>query len=239
MGEKKFGCKMEDVAIIAGFTLSSMETDKLDFFEYSNVFNDPFIADVKLLQKECRELFTSTDVLKQQKDISEKIMSEMKKLRIILNHVEGYLKLAAKDLSIGQKDFGLKSIRKAISKSDVEGVLNDTQSLIANLKLNKTVLEAKGMKPLLLTTLTDQMAGIEKFNQLQNDLKNKRSRIASDNIQILNELWSKISVILKAGLAMYRGVDKVKLKEYSISSLAKRVFKEEHATNNIPPLETV
>ncbi|MFZ4399179.1 MAG: hypothetical protein ACOYO1_04020 [Bacteroidales bacterium] len=64
MEEKKFSCKMEDVAVIEGFTLSSLETDKLDFFEYSNVFNDPFIADVKLKHQECSELFTSIDVLK-------------------------------------------------------------------------------------------------------------------------------------------------------------------------------
>jgi uncharacterized protein (DUF1697 family) len=238
MEEKKFNCKMEDVPVITGFVLSSMETDKTDFFGYSTVFDDQFITTVKSKQTQCNELIKSDDVLKDQKSATVQIENMLNALRVKLNPLEGYLKLAESELSILIGDFGLKNIRTAISKGNVEGVLSNAQSLITNVKKNEEVLKAKGMKAEVLTSVKTLVDEIEKFNKLQNELKNKRSRVTSNNIKDFNELWDMLSIILDAGRALYRGSDAVKLKEYTLANLLKRVHTQSGKNKASAPVET-
>ncbi len=230
MEEKKFNCKMEDVPVITGFALSSMENDKGDFLSYSPVFSDPFMDDARLKQTFCMELVKSKDVVKLQKSITLLLSKKLEELRVSLNPFEGYLKLAGSTLDIQVVDFGLNDLRTAISKGNVEGVISEAQSFVGHLKRNETALQAKGLKPETVTALTALVGEIALLNQQQNDLKNKRSRVASDNIKDFNDLWDILGTILNAGRAMYRGADAVKLKEYTMASLLKRVHTEGGST---------
>ena len=223
MESKKFNCKMEDLPVIAGFAIQSLETDKADFIDYSPVYDGDFIPDAKTKQKECSELVKQEDVLKRQKKVTQEINISLKSLRNDINKTEGYLLLGANQLDISVADFGLADIRLNISKNNVEGVCSDIQSLVVKLKRNEAILTAKGMKTALLDDLTAKGEKLDKLNLNQNDFKNKRSRTASDNIKIFNELWDILNMILDGGRSLYRTTDKVKYKEYTLSQLKKRV----------------
>lgn len=235
MEEKRFNCKMEDVPVITGFVLTSMENDKVDFLAFSPTFADPFMDNVRAKRIECIELVKSKDVVKQQKAITHQISVKLGELRVSLNPIEGYLKLANGSLDIQLADFGLNDLRKDISKENVEGVISESQSFVTNLKRNEAVLQAIGLKTEMITGLTNQVTEIALLNQQQNDLKNKRSRVANDNIKEFNDLWGMFTSILNAGRAMYRGVSDVKLKEYTLSSLLKRVHSENGAAPEPAP----
>lgn len=226
MEEKKFNCKAEDVPVLTGFALESYETDKDKFEEYSPIFTPQFITDIKEKQGECYELTKSSDVLNLQKVITKKISEQSNDLRLILNPLEGYLKLAEKELDININDFGLKKIRTAISKRNVEGLISEARTLITVIKRNEAALLAKGMKPELVTSLAADVQKIEELNTHQNVKKNERTRVADDNMKIFNELWDMLNIILSAGRAIFRGVNDVKLKEYTMSNLLKRVHSE-------------
>ena len=223
MENKKFNCKMEDLPVIAGFAIQSLETDKVDFIEYSPVYDGDFITDARLKQKECSELVKQEDVLKRQKKVTQEINLNLKGLRNNVNKIEGYLLLAANQLDISVADFSLTELRLNISKKNVEGVCSDIQSLIVKLKRNEVALSDKGMKTALLDDLAAQNEKLDKLNMNQNDLKNKRSRTTSDNIKVFNELWDILNMILDGGRSLYRANDKVKYKEYTLSQLKKRV----------------
>lgn len=231
MEEKKFNCKAEDIPVLAGFALKSLEIDWDKFVAYSPVFTPQFIADVKTQQTECYALTKSTDILKLQKVVTTKITEKSNELRLTLNPLEGYLKLALKDLDIQLNDFGLAKIRSAISKGYVETLLSEGRTLVTVLKRNEDVLVAKGMKPELLDTLASQILEIEELNTHQNGKKNERSRVASDNMKVFNGLYDSLNIILNAGRAIFRGVDEVKLKEYTMSALVKRVHSESGSSN--------
>lgn len=226
MEEKKFNCKKEVIPVIAGFVLESLDKDFADFANYSTVFTKEFIAGVRVKQAACYTLTSATNVVKLQKVMTGKIIDQSGKLRLTLNKVEGYLKLARKDLDIAVKDFGLRSIRRSISVANLEGLILNVHNFIATVQRNEAALVAKGMKPELLTTLSEEVAEIETLNTNQNVKKNERSRVSVDNIKVYNDLWEDLNIILQAGRAIYRGVDNVKLKEYTMSYLLKRVYNE-------------
>ena len=231
MEEKKFNCKAEDVPVLAGFVLKSLEIDWDKFVAYSPVFTSQFVAGVTAQQTDCYALTKSTEVLKQQKVVTLKIADNSNELRLSLNLIEGYLKLAAKDLDIPVGDFGLVRIRTAISKGNVEGIISDTRSFIAVVKRNEAALVAKGMKPELIASLTSDIQEIGELNTHQNVKKNERSRVAEDNMKVFNELWDSLGIILSAGRAIFRGVDDVKLREYTLANLLKRVHSENGSSN--------
>ncbi len=232
MENKKFNCKMEDLPVMAGFAIQSMETDKVDFLDFSPVYGDDFIPNAKAKQKECSELVKQEDVLKLQKKVTQEINIMLKGMRNDINKIEGYLLLTANQLDIAVLDFGLAGLRINISKKNVEGVCSDIQSLVVKLKRNEAVLSDKGMKTALLEDIVAQSEKLDKLNLSQNAFKNKRSRTASDNIKIFNELWDLLNTILDGGRSLYKANDKVKYKEYTLSQLKKRVHLEKSATQN-------
>jgi hypothetical protein len=46
------------------------------------------------------------------------------------------------------------------------------------------------------------------------------------NIYQFNDLWDSLQPILKTAKAIYRGVDEVKLKDYTVTQLTKRIHAE-------------
>ena len=234
MEEKKFNCKMEDVPVITGFALESLEKDLEVFENFSPIFTLQFISNARAKQSTCYDLTKTNDVLKLQKVITKSIIDKVGMLRLSLNQLEGYLKLANAELDIKVSDFGLKNIRTAISKTNVEGIISDTRSLISILKRNEAVLQEKGMKTEFLTVLTALVLEIETLNTQQNSKKNERSRVSGINNKVFNELWDTLGTIIDAGHAIYRGVDEVKLKEYTLTNLLKRVHSENGTSPNPP-----
>ena len=240
MEEKKFNCKMEDVPVITGFVLMSLENDLESFAEFSPIFDSQFITSIKAKQTECYELTKTSEVLKLQKVVTNKITEKSGLLRVSLNQLEGYLKLSNGGLDIHVNDFGLKSIRTAIGKGNVEGIISDARSMLANVKRNEAVLQGKGMKPEFIAGLTAMIQEIELLNTHQNVKKNERSRVSVDNIKVFNELWELLNTVLETGRALYRGVDDVKLKEYTMSNLQKRVHTDGGSnakSTEVPPVE--
>lgn len=224
METKKFNCKMQDIPVILGFVLASFERDKSDFINYSPMFADSFAADTRIKQSECYEIVKAGDVLKLQKAKKSQIDVTVDKFRVSLNKTEGYLKLAVNDLDIKLEDFGVKSTRSALSKSDLEKAISEGRSLVMNLKRNTAKLIAKGLKQEGIDELASIITELETLNEEHNTLKNSRSRAAGDNYALLNETWDIINTILSAGRAIYKGTDPIKLKEYTLSNLQKRVY---------------
>jgi hypothetical protein len=232
MEEKKFNCKMEDVPVITGFVLESFERDKADFLKYSPIFADPFVTNVRTQQMVCYEIVKSGDVLKLQKVVKKQLEAKLGDFRLGLNQAEGYLKLTDGSLDIQVADFGLKTLRTAISDENVEKIISEGRSLIVKLKRNETALKAKGMTPEMLTGLTSLVTEIEELNTSHNTKKNERSRAADDSIKSFNELWNITGTILDAGRALYRGADEVKLREYTLANLLKRVHNSQSTSTD-------
>lgn len=224
METKKFNCKMQDIPVILGFTLTSLERDKEDFINYSPVYADPFIAYTRVMQAGCYEVVKAADVLKQQKVVKTNIDTTVGKFRIQLNRMEGYLKMAENEIDIKLEDFGIKTCRGALSKSDLEKVISEGRTLVVNLKRNTAKLSPKGLKKESIDEIAATVTELESLNENHNTLKNSRSRAAADNYALLNEAWDTIGMITSAGRALYKATDPVKLKEYTMTNLQKRVY---------------
>jgi hypothetical protein len=223
MSNKKFPCKTEEVPVIGEFIVNSAEQDIRDFNSYSSVFTIDYFATIRVKIKVCKELVKSSVVTKELKNATRQLYGESKSLRTKLNVLEGYLKLGADRLDIAFKDMGLSNARLHISNGNIEGLISDMQTLLIGVKRNLPVLEAQGLKQTLIDEIETQTQNINSLNLKQNTLISKRNRLTSENLDKFNDLWDNLKSILTAARAMYRGIDEVKLKDYTITQLKKRI----------------
>jgi hypothetical protein len=233
MEEKKFNCKTENLPVIGSFLLLSFASDKPRFIAYSPVFNDPFEADFKAKQLVCAEMVMANEVVKLQKATTQKIETKLRDLRVLLNPLEGYIKMA-KGLDIQASDFGLKQAREGISGKNPEVTISGLKSLTVSLNRNKAALEAVGYKATVVDEITAFMTEITELNEQQNVLKNKRSRTLDEIIKESNALWEVMYTVMNAARAIFRGVDEVKLREYTFSTIKKRVQATTPTTDEKP-----
>ncbi len=234
MTKKVFVCKAEEVPAIAGFMMNSLRIDMTDFSAYSPTFSDTFLTSLENQRNVCGELLKTTSIVGQLKLITQQLRKKTATLRSMLNLTEGYLALADPKLDMQIKDFGLKGIRKKISQGNVEGIILDTTTLISSLKRNQVSLEHVGMKSSFTDDLLNLQAEMTYLNETQNGKMSERSRLSDANIKEFNKLWGMIELITKSARAMYRGVDDVKLKDYTISNLIKKAKNTNNNDQNNP-----
>lgn len=226
METKKFNCKMEEVPVIGGFILESLESNITDFQDFASDYTQEKITAIRTKRNFCLELEKSNSVTQQLKSTTSTLLEKEQNLRPSLNMLEGYVKRAANELDIAPTGFGIATVRTAISKGNDEGVISGMKNVLQNVTRNRAVLVSKGLKPEFLTELSTTVTEIDTLNNLQNSLINKQIATTSANVKDYNELWDMITKVCEDARAIYKGVDEVKLKQFTISSLIKRVNAE-------------
>ena len=188
MTKTLFNCKMEEVPVLAGFVVDSLQEDLADFNEYFSDYTSEKVNALLAKRNYCMELEKSSSVVQQLKSVTAQLADKEKGLRPDLNKLEGYLKRAEGNLDIPINGFSLKAVRDAISRGNDEGIIAQMQTLLANIGRNQSALEAAGMKPELLAKLTEATAEIDRLNNEQNKLENNRGSAVATSIKDYNEL---------------------------------------------------
>ncbi|MDR3245769.1 MAG: hypothetical protein LBT50_04985 [Prevotellaceae bacterium] len=226
MTTKKFPCKIEELPTIGEFILECVRKDFADFSSYSFLFTPEYPEIIQKKIVTCKELVASSTVAKELKAVTQQLYDKSKQLRIQMNVLEGYLKIGAKEMDILLEDVGLKSVRHNITHKNTEGLILNVQKALTAVKRNLPALTATGLKPELIGDIEKQMQTIDALNVKQNNLISERSRLTKANIELFNDLWDSLRPILATAKALYRGVDEVKLKDYTMLQLKKRINAE-------------
>jgi hypothetical protein len=82
------------------------------------------------------------------------------------------------------------------------------------------------LKPEFVTELIALNDEIDTLDALQNSKTSERNRLTDANNGVLNEMWEMNQLVLDTGTALFKGVDEVKLKDYTLSVLLSRIHAE-------------
>lgn len=223
---KNFKCKMEEVPVVAGFVSVSLQEDLADFQDYSSDYAQTTVDAINTKRNYCLDLEKADSVAQQLKAITARLVDKELSLRPLLNKLEGYVKRAADNLDVASSDFGVKTVRDAVSKGNDEGIIAGMKALLGNVARNQAALETSGMKTEFVAELTATLAEIDSLNNEQNRLQNERAKATATNLKDYNDLWDLVTTVCQDARAIYKGVDEVKLKRYTMSSLLQRVNAE-------------
>lgn len=220
---RSFNCKDEELPVLCGFGAISLNRDLDDFTAYSPMFDASYLATFKVRIDVVQELVQPKSETVELKVITERIYQMLKGLISPINHLEGYLKLAGKQVPISSADFGLVPLRKSIRSRDVESVLMQLHVVEGNIKKFKNELKAVGLTEVLITQFSDTEKSLAEDKKQKYTLVSNRTAIVQKNLGVLNELYSQLTEICRIGKILYKQTDKAKLKDYTFAQLMKQV----------------
>lgn len=221
-----FNLRIEEVPVLGGFIKNSFIRDQKDFTAYSPDFNKKYLDSYSAKLEAVETLVNPIKLTKELSVITERIYNNLVALRPLLNRLEGYTNRANGSLTIAPKDFGIKEVRAKITSRNVEATLNNLKILLENVDNNIDALKAKGYSDDARTEIGTIQKAIKDDNQAQNVKLDEREAHVRTNIKTLNELWDQMSDIMDSGKRIYKSVDAVKAKDYTLTSLKKRISQE-------------
>jgi hypothetical protein len=237
--KRLFQCSISDLPVVGEFLLESMSRDINDFSGYSPMFTTAYSDGVRAKIVTCRGLTRAWTFIKELKTVTDKLYTGINALRVLLNPVEGYVKLAAASLDVAVADVGLKEVRKSIDKGNAETLVVAVADLLSTLRRNLSALQAVGLQESQLDAIEQQTLAINALNVKQNELESERNRVTEQNIDVFNDLWLSLQPILETGKALYRGVDEAKLKDYTLTQLEKRLHPHPRKTETTETTESI
>ncbi|MBA4411618.1 MAG: hypothetical protein Q8S54_04210 [Bacteroidota bacterium] len=220
---RSYNCKDEELPVVCGFAVLSLERDLTDFTAYSPVFNAAYVTAYKGKIEIVQELVQPKSETIELKIITERIYNTLDALISPINYLEGYLNLAGTAIPVSPGDFGLLKLRKSARARDVENVLTMLHAVEANIEKYKTELMDKGLTAVLIEKFNDAESSLSAYKNQKYTLVSNRSALVQNNLGLLNDLYDQLTEICNIGKVLYKQTDKAKLNDYTFSYLMKQV----------------
>ena len=218
---RNYSCKDAELPVICNFVAFSLKRDLADFTAFSPKFNPEYASAFEGSTAAVSEVIEPKSETLDMKLITKRLYANMDSLKIPMNRIEGYIKLAK--LPISSKDFGLSALRKSVNKSDAEGIVKELNLVILNCNKYKDLLAAQGLSDDLLATLVSTSTSIAADNQKQYEIMSTRKNIVQNNLDLFNALYLQLTEILGIGKILYKGIDAIKYEEYTFAKLKSKV----------------
>lgn len=235
-----FRCRLEELGPLNDMVLAMFTTNQADFGKAS-----PDYADKDYLKgwAASRAVFAGlvpTGVRRaSDKDVTRTMAQVAKSLRDPLNFLDLRLSRAAKKggLMASAADFGLGKVRTEITTRDMEGLDGALGHLLqlVTAPANLTALTAQGHTAADTKAFADARQQLGGFNTAQNTNQNAALELTEENTKAGNALWEYVVDVLGTGALMYKESQPKKAKTFSITTLLKRIRKENPASGDVQP----
>jgi hypothetical protein len=229
--ELKIQCRIEELPVLGGFLLSSMQNSLTDFTTFSPDYNAAFITTASADLATVEALINPKQLTAELKVITTRMYGNMNLLRSKIDLLEGYINRAV-GLTMGKKDFGISAVRTKNNNGDVEGLISALTFLLTNVNIpaNLTALTAKGYTTAQNNALTTLKNDLKTDNIAQNNKINERNNKVIANYAKLNSFWDKIVDISDAGKRIYKFTASNKVDDFTMSKLKARIRQERNNT---------
>ncbi|WP_299581759.1 hypothetical protein [uncultured Sunxiuqinia sp.] len=220
---RNYKCKDEELPVIAQYVAFSFQRDQAEFEAFSPKFDAAYASRFTQQIEACRELMAPENETAQLKSITASLYGLMQDILDPLRRLEGYLKLARKQLPMSPSDFGVKALRQGLKAKDTEKLIDALQVVNTNLGTYGSVLEPLGLSEDLKQFFATAGDELNRLNQQQYEILSNRRSLILANVGVMNELYAQLMEILSIGKILYTETDDGKLKEYTFQSLLKQV----------------
>ncbi len=220
---KKFRCKNEELIVICEYVQIALQRDLADFTAYTSIFDQKYLDNFKSQIAAMRQVVFPLEMTKELKMITANLYNSMDQLYDSLLRLEGYLKLAKKEIPMSATDFGIVPLKRKTQQRDAEGVLQNLQQVIANIGKYKEPLIKWGMSEAFIDLFKKAFEQIDKGNNKQFEIVSSRRLLAAENMNTLNALYEQLMVICNIGKILYRKLKPEKRPDYTFVDLMKKV----------------
>jgi len=218
-----FNCKNEELPLVCEFVATSLERDQPLFNNYSPLFNLAYVDGFKAKIMAVEELVNPASETLALKLINEHSYSILDEMIGSINHLEGYISLAGKNVPVSATDFGLTILRKSARSRDIENVLSQLRTVNKTIAKYRTELNEAGLTDALVANFTDAVTLLNSDKKEGYKIISNRAALVQNNMGLLNELNDQMGSICDIGKILFKQTDKAKLKDYTFAQLMKKV----------------
>jgi hypothetical protein len=215
---KTYDGTKEDMPVIGGFVATNLERDLPDFTAYSPAIDTEYLTGFKAQVAAVVELVTPQTEIANLRTVTARLYTTIDSLNVWLNKLNGYVKLA----KLPALDFGIAASNRFCDRKNVEGLLEQLKVVANGIERHQTALTEKGLTEEHIENFNAMRVSISEDNQLQYKTTEARKTLVRDNMQMLNQLYAQIMEICSIGKIIYKGVNALKVKEYTFSELKKQ-----------------
>lgn len=221
--DRLFSCKSEELLPLSKFTLFSLKRDIAEFAAFSTKFNDEYVTQTEAMINTVENLLEPQAEVLTLGMIAQTMDAQLNDIILWLQRIEGYLKLSKSVPSISAAGFGISALRRSVRYRDYEGVIAGMKVVLTNVQNHLNLLLAAGMPDTVLPALQELLSSLAGNRQKQFEIRSKRTALIQDNMNMLNELYLRMTEIYSIGKVLYRTTDPAKYAEYTFSKLLKKV----------------
>jgi hypothetical protein len=208
--------KHEEIVPLADMLITSFQRDQAEIEAENNFYSITFLNEFKTMTDKVRDLEKADVLLTQQKIVT-------KDLYLLADSLYQPLKMF--NIVVQKADLPTNLVPETITnlkKRNIEGGLTNIKALMQVIDSNKTLLTSKAMKSSLPLLLETNFASLTEKSNLQTEIINQRKLLTSNSQASYDKLYNDYIIdICNIGKALYHG--KAKAKEYTISSMIKRL----------------
>lgn len=231
---RSFDCKNEELPVLCRFCAISLARDLNDFTAYSPMFDAAYLTAFKGRIETVGELIQPQSETVALKVITDRIYQTLDDLIPPINYLEGYLKLAGKQVPLSSTDFGLVQLRRKARARDLEGVLKQLHTVGENSKKYKKELMAKGMTEEMISKFVAAAKLLTEDKDQSYKLISSRAAIVQSNMGLLTVLKNQLTEICTIGKILYKQTDQAKLKDYTFAQMKKHIRRDTKVVDSKP-----
>lgn len=206
--DRLFSCKSEELLPLSKFTLFSLKRDIAEFSAFSTKFNDEYVTQTEAMINNVENLLEpQAEVCCFIDDLPNDgcATKGMPTLDATYGRLSETFKNVPQIIAAG---FGITALRRSIDNSDFEGVIAGMKILVTNVQNQLKPLLDSGMPDTVLPALQELLTSLAGNRQKQFEIRSKRTALIQDNMNMLNELYLRMTEIYSIGKVLYRTTDR-------------------------------
>ena len=222
-----FTCRAEEVVPLGRLLRAHYVADEADFVDLlPEEYGKAFLTDLDARLQAADTSASGRSAAGRSQLLGQQVRATMEQLPVQLNRLEARVRRAEK-LTVPPKAFGIKAVRDAASAEDAERLELALKTLLQNLDDNAAALAAKGHKAAETAQLRGLREALAEGSTAQDLAQTSQQTVTQANLTVLNHLFRLMRELMADGKSLYRGVDKAKAKNYTLTQLLKRVRREQ------------
>ena len=218
-----FNFRNEELVPLAKLLRDHYSQDQADFRELlPGVYDADFLDDYDARLTAADQVVSARVGQGQSAAITQRIAETGAALPGLLNRLEARAR-RAKGLTVPLKMLGIQAARVAFQVGDLERLDTALKVILRNLDDNAAALAATGHTATETATLRTLHQTLMADSAAQDASQTSSQRMTAASMAVLNQLYAAMRLVLADGKSLYRTVDSVKLKGYTLRELLKRV----------------
>lgn len=213
-------CKLEEVSPITKIILKQFTLDQPAIVKVFPNYNPASVTELEEKFSKVDALINPSLLIGKISQATQSINTEASALLPQLYIFEGYVN-RAKGLSVEPKYFGISSIRVAINKENIEGVIDGLDTFIKAIAdgSNQAKLISEGMTTEQIAYLSTTKSSLLNKKTDRVLLSSQKESLVDDNHTLINSLWADLTDICDVGKRVFKNTDAIKVKSYTMSNI--------------------